>query len=323
MDAGADQSGMKFSNSLIAAVSVCLLALPVLPGSTAVLPEITSYRDIKITPNRDMAGESRGELRADAAEVAELLKIQSLVSTLRKSQKVGAGSEHLSRPMQQARMLCLLKIFIASQEVRKVVATINFDLSRSNEELDQLTSRRNMTANMINTFNFMQGGTLGIIKQSCSFPGTTVPTAARQEIAMTSFGTGTGLAMVNLMLPSLWSRKVDTPPNILAHVFNANYSPADADQSYLWKYMSMPIPGSNLAFSRREILLKHWKDFAGLNSNDKRRERKLAATPAGSEQLRENIRLVSQRMDLLHDMKAHFEEFDAALYELHKAISFD
>jgi hypothetical protein len=293
------------------------------PAACAEASDAKSFLDIKMMPNRDLQGEARGELRADAKELADLLNIKPLVSALRKSKEAGTDSTHLPRSLQQARMLCLWKILIASQEVRKVVAAINFNLSRSNATLDALSAKRDMTLDMLNTFNFMQGGILGTIKQAASFPGHTVSQAARQEIAMTSFGTGTALAAIGLFVPSLWSRKIEPPPNILVHVFDPNYRPADAERNYLWKFMNSPIPGSNLALTRRQILIKHWEDFEGLNSKDESRLKKLAASPSESEQLNESIRIISQRMDLLHDMKTHFEEFDTALYELHKAITFN
>lgn len=304
--------------------AVLALGMTLIVSGAASADDAASFRDIKLTPERKLSSEQAGHLRADAQEIADLLKIAPLVERLRAQQQAGSSRLPPTRAFQNARLLCLWKIFIASQEVRKVVATINYDLSRSNQALDSLTSKRDMTINMLNTFNFMQSGILGTIKQGGGFEGRhQILPAARQEIGMTFFGTGTGLAAINLLIPPLWSRKIETTPNILVHVFDPSYRPADAEQSYLWKFMNSPIPGSNLALTRRQILIRHWEAFAGLKSKDERRLKKLAAAPSDSERFNESIRIISQRMDLLHDLRTHIEEFDTALYELHQAVTLD
>lgn len=311
-------------NSLVLRIALffCLLSLlshasPAI-ASTKSNPE---FLDIKMTPDRDLASEERGELRAEANELAELLKIKPFVEELRRQKSLGnAKTTQLPKALQHARMLCLWKIFIASQEVRKVVAMINYDLSTTRVNLDSLTTKRDMTINMINTANFMQGGVLGTIKQSLNLHGLHIPA---QEIGITTFGTGTVLATTNLFVPYLWTRKIDERPNLLGHIFDANFQPTDAKVSYLWKFMNSPIPGSKFKqLTRREILLKHWKDFEKINIDNERKAKQLSALPPDSgAQMRESIRIISQRMDLLEDLKSHLEEFDASLYELHQSIS--
>jgi hypothetical protein len=205
------------------------------------------------------------------------------------------------------------------EEVRKVVAIINYELAKSHVALDSLTSKRDMTINMLNTVNFMQGGTLGCVAKSIDFKYGYF--MADKEISEVSFGTSAGLPAIGLFVPSMWSRRIDSPPNTLARIFDPNYKPPASEQSYLWKFMNSPIPASPIKLTRREILIKHWEELEGLNSKDQKRIKRLAATPEGEESLREGIRIISQRNDLLFDLKTHIEEFDGSLYELHKVIS--
>ena len=302
-----------------AAILLCVCNTVLLAGP-ALANGAGSFRDIKMAPERDRAGEARGELRAEAQELASLLNIKPLVEKLQAAKlgQPGAGSE-TSRPIEQARVLCLWKIFIALQEVRKVVAVINIELSNSYETYNSLTSKRFMTANMLNAVNFMQGGILGTVNKSMNLKyGQPIPAT---EISITTFGLGTGIPAIGLLVPSIWSRKIDSPPNTLAHIFNASFKPADANNSYLWKFINSPIPGSTLNLTRREILIRHWEDFAALYSKDVNCTKRLAAMPNAEERLTENIRILSQRINLLQDLKTHIEEFDASLYELHKAIA--
>ncbi len=290
-------------------------------GTNACLAaEVKMFRDIRMTPERNPVSESQGELRADAREVADLLKIRPMVERLRGEKQRGVlDTLHLSKPMQQARLLCLWKIFVASQEVRKATAQIHYDLAESYASVEKLQARQNMTINMISTYNFMQGGTLGTIKQSLGLHG--VGQAPRQEIAEVGFGTSTVLGLVNLLIPSFFREKISGGPNSLSLYTNSANSPADADRSYLWKYLDSTIPGTQL--KRREILVKHWQDFARLNTEDAITVRQVSASPNADEKLSEGIRTIKQRLTLLHDLETHIEEFDGCLYELHQAISFN
>ena len=278
-----------------------------------------SYRDIKMAPNRDRVAESRGELRTDAQEASRILRVEPLVEKLKATKEAGITATQLPRPIQQARLLCLVKIFIAMEEVRKVVGVINRELSVSYTALDSLTTKRDMAMNMLNTTIFMQAGVLGCISQGVNFKYGQPITS--KTVATVNFSNITGLSAVGLLVPSIWSRRIDSPPNFLAHIFNESYRPGDAEKSYLWRFMSSPISGSTDGLTRREVLIKHWEDFAALDSKQERQVKRLAAMPAGEERLSESIRILSQRITLLHDLKTHLEEFDGSLFELHNAIT--
>lgn len=293
-------------------------------ASGAWADEQKPFRDIKMAPDRDLASEARGELRIDAREVADLLEIAPMVERLRALQKSPASDTHRSRAVQTMRLLCLWKIFIAAEEVRKVVAQIDYDLAVSNQGLDELSARKNSITNNINSVNFMQGGILGIIKNCISLPGRYNNPHIAQEIAIVNFSNGIALSMTNMFIvPRLINRKVDAKANMLAHIFSPTYRPADAQQSYLWKFFNAPIPRSQNGLTRREILIKHWEAFDGLRSSDEKNLTLLSALNPSEKVLHENMRVVNQRIDLLQDMKTHIEEFDASLFELHKAITLD
>lgn len=272
-----------------------------------------------MTPDINQEVETSHELRADAREVAEILKISPLVEKLKAAKAAGQTAEIMPRPLLNAKMLCLWKIAQCILEVRKMVAAIDYDLASSNVALDQLVVRGNNIQNMLNTFNFAQGGTLGIIKQSMSLHGMSGPA---QYPGMTTFGLGTVLASLNLILPSMWVRRADSPPNTLSHFVHSSHPFQDSSESYLWQFLSSPIPGSKYgSLTRREVLIKHWEDFAGLRSANERLLRRLSSTPDDRESFVESIKLLNERLALLHDLKTHIEEFDGSLYELHKSIS--
>lgn len=301
-------------------VSVCVLALL---ATSSMCKEEKAFRDIKMTPERDEVSESAGALRVDAAEVAELLNIAPMVERLRQLQKEApTDSTHRSRNVQSMRLLCLWKIFIAEQEVRKAVAQIDYDTGVAFQSLHKLEARQNSIINDINQINFMQSGVLGVIKNSISFKGRHNNPVAAQEIAMTAFGTSMALSLTNMLIvPRFMNQRVDSKPNMLSFILNSERKPSDLAQSYLWKFFNKPIPRSSVTLTRREILIKHWEDFDGLRSSDVKNNNVLASMSPDERILKENIRAVNQRIDLLQDMKTHIEEFDTSLFELHQTIT--
>lgn len=282
------------------------------------------FLDITITPERNKEAEAQGQLRADAQEVAEILNIAPLVEKLRreKHKKESEATVH-SKAIHNTRLLCLWKIMIGMQEVRKVVANINYDMARSAVALEGLQRKQNMTTNLLNATNFLQFGVLGVVRNSLALNQFYT---TDDIIAVNQFGLGTVIPSIGFVLPSLLSRKVVAQPNMLGHVLNPSYRPADADRSYLWKFMHSKIPGHCILdpehkFTRRELLIKHWEKFADLDCKDENRLKQLTALPVGNESVTESIRIVTQRLNLLADMRIHIEEFDGSLYELYKAIS--
>lgn len=275
------------------------------------------YVDIQITPARNLVAEANNELRADAAEMADLLNIRPVVEMLRTAQRSGKDMSESPKALQSARLMCLWRMFVASEEVRKVVAQINFDIAVNNVHLETLNNRKRLANNLINTFNFTQNGVLGIVKNSLAIAA--VYPIFRQEIAMTSFGMSGCLPVINMYAPNLIYRKTTDGANMLSHVTDPGYRPESANQSYLWKYFNSPIPGKNPKEPRREVILKHWEALKGLSATNEKQRDLMAGS---NEKTRlEGIKIVSQRIEILHDFKTHVEEFDGALFELHQAVT--
>lgn len=138
---------------------------------------------------------------------------------------------------------------------------------------------------------------------------------------MASFGTGTAMALVTLLIPGMFCRKIEGERNSLSHILDPSYAPADASNSFIWQFLDSELPGTGL--TRRQVLVNHWRDFAGLNVASAVTVRKVGGDPQSDEKLLESIRTLQQRMTILHDFKTHVEEFDGCLYELHHAITFE
>jgi len=298
---------------------ICLatLGLGFLFNGAAEAKASKEYVDIQITPARNLMAEANSELRADAAEMADLLNIRPVVEMLRTHQRSGKDMANAPKDVQSARLMCLWRMFEASEEVRKVVAQINFDIAVNNVHLETLNNRKRLTNNTINTFNFMQNGVLGIVKNSLAIAA--LYPIFRQEIAMTSFGMSGCLPVINMYAPKLIYRKTTEGANMLSHVTDPGYRPEYANHSYLWKYFNSPIPGSSSKEPRREVLIKHWEALKGLSATNEKQRDLMDGT--NEKARREGLGAVSQRIEILHDFKTHVEEFDGALFELHQAVT--
>jgi hypothetical protein len=311
---------------LFSATSILLILSSVsLPLSAYAFGEgdsFKSYRDIKITPEIvvNAAPSADGVMRADADEIADLLHVRSLATTIRSAK--ASNVSPLPRNIQQARLLCMYKVMIASEEVRKTIGIIDYEIANTNSDLGALVAKRNQFSNSVNIANFMQGGAAGTVKQSLAFPGGSTP-APRQEIAMASFGTSIALSLINLLAQKAWHRPMDSKPNSLAYVYDGARQPLDANESYLWKFLNLKIPGSSSPLTRREILVKHFSAISRIDSSDDKMVKRVTAIPSPEKQLNESIAVLSKRIDLLHDLKSHVEEFDGSLYEFHRAIEID
>lgn len=298
---------------------ICLVVVLICAGvcPSAIAETSKEYLDIKMTAVRNLSAEANNELRADAAEVADLLHMRPVVEMLRTAQRSGKDMSLSPKAMQSARLMCLWRVFQASEEVRKVVAQINYDIAVNNVHLETLLSRKRKVNNLLNVFNFTQSGVLGCVKNGLAI-GAVYP-IFRQEIAMTSFGITGCLPLVNMAAPKAIFRRTTDSVNMLSHVTDPNFRPAYSNQSYLWKYFNSPIPGSSSPEPRREVILKHWETLKGLSATNPK-QRELMAGTHDKARL-EGIGIVSQRIEILHDFKTHIEEFDGALFELHQAIS--
>lgn len=307
-------TGMKLFNLIRLIVPAILLQTLITPAFAT--PK-ENFLDIKLTPDRDLSSEAQGYLRADAREMEQLLGVSSIVEKIKNAKQGGQDTASLPKATQNARMLLLWRMLEASEEVRRVVNEIDFDLAETHIALDGLVAKKNMTSNMLNTANFFQGGICGVVKNSMALKKYNP--VARQTIAISSFSTSLLLSTINLTVPYWYHKRPDRNGNMLAHIFDPAYKPRDAQNSYLWKFFNSPVPGAPQALTRREILVKHWQSFGGVRAGDDRTIKLVTDSPDND--INESIGLLNQRVSLLQDMKTHIEEFDACLFELHQSTT--
>ena len=302
---------MKFLRTILLCILLAVGAVSATPAE-ADTRNVKAFVDITMVPAH--TGQP-GELTLDALEAAQILKILPMVERLRREAVTASPP---SKIVSQMRLLVICRIMAASEEVRKLVASINRDLASANIALSELSAKRARTGNMITAATFTQGGILGVLGKSGQLAGYPPQSAVK---VVTASSIAIGLSTVNMFVtPHLYHSRIDNGPNSMTNFLSLNLNPPDANRSYLWQYFNQPVLGSPITITRRELLLKHWKAFLGFDATNKLSVQKMSGLPDGAENVDEGIGRVNERIALLHDLESHVEEFDTSLYELHKSI---
>ncbi|MGH9548558.1 MAG: hypothetical protein ACRD3W_04250, partial [Terriglobales bacterium] len=144
--------GASLIRRVVAPISLCAIIIGCLAiRASAVDENRKQYLDITMIPDSS-AAEAQGLMRPDAEEIAELLKIKPLVDRIRAAKQSGETDySHMPKPILQAKILCLYKIMIAKQEVRRLVAQLDRELAEGNIALNTLTARKGNFANAVTT----------------------------------------------------------------------------------------------------------------------------------------------------------------------------
>ncbi len=243
-----------------------------------------------------------------ASEAAQLLKVNSVVGQL--VQMKGSSDTRrvaeLDLHLQEALLAGMLDVRIATDKIDDEL-NYSYDVI-----LSRLLMRRGKLLQWNYDATFIQTGVFSAIAGLLFLKG--YPKAGN-ELFIVQSSIGTLLSALGLVLMHGGWRKIDTPPNSLAAVFDLessySFSPMIAE------FLNLPSPESKTQ-SRRAFLIEKWKStrVATLNLDKPRNRDKVAA--AGSCKF-DTIKIVQNRIDLLHSLKTRLEEIDAELFDLAQA----
>ncbi|MBA3992670.1 MAG: hypothetical protein C0469_04025 [Cyanobacteria bacterium DS2.3.42] len=247
-------------------------------------------------------------LKPGASEAAQLLNVKSVVGQLvqMKGSSDTRRAAELDLQLQEAILAGMLDVRIATDKIDDEL-NYSYDVV-----LSRLLMRRGKLLQWNYDANFIQTGIFSAIAGLLFLQD--YPKAGNQLFIVQS-SIGTLLSALGLALMHGGWRKIDTPPNSLAAFFNLessySFSPMIAE------FLNSPSPASKKQ-SRRTVLIEGWKSrrVATLNLDKPRNRDKIAAT--GSCKF-DTIKIVQNRIDLLHSLKASLEEIDAELFELAQA----
>ncbi len=186
--------------------------------------------------------------------------------------------------------------------------------------LDRMERQRDRIIQLTNNVNFLQQSTIGFIAGSFGLAGTNSDVLATNRLSIVSAGVSSGLALASMVeLRGGW-RPDKATPNALGAAFKKEtvykLSPVTI------RYLNAVAPNSPLNLSRRETLIKYWKESKVLSVNIKRDStvQKLCVEGKAHHWWSETIHLINNRITMLFDLRAVMRSSNVAFLELLQAI---
>jgi hypothetical protein len=249
-------------------------------------------------------------LDSHAIEAARLLRIQGQVAQLIAAKGVSAED-----PAKQALELNVLESALCGAlEVRVAADQVDSEINYANDVvLGELLAKRGKALQRNYEMNFIQAGTFGSI---AGYMYLKHYSKVGNEMFVISGGIGTALSIEAIHLMRGGKRPIDGKPNSLSDVFNL---PIDEDYKFsplIAEFLSSKAPDSQK--NRSEELISYWKanKVVDVNLDKKKTLEQLAAEPQARY---DTIKIVGNRVAMLHELLAHIESFDAELLALLQA----
>ncbi len=252
---------------------------------------------------------SASQYTPGSIEVARLLKIESFVEELSSLKRTGADPARTC----QLELFVLEKSLEGALEVQVASDKVDEDLYYNYHViLSNLLQTRSKWLQYNYDANFLQSGILGIVAGRLylsrkSFQGD------QKFVISGSNGVGlTTLAM--LQMHGFW-RKVDTGPNSLGEILNLHPADEYRFSPFVSSILNSVPPGSTDGRTRRELLNDVWKQSHVTTMNLKS-EKNLKAVASMPSHKYDTIKVVKNRITLLHSLKKDLESFQTAVLEL-------
>lgn len=187
--------------------------------------------------------------------------------------------------------------------------------------LDRMERRRDKVVQLTNNVNFLQGGILGQIATSLGLTGRPQDILATNYIVITTSAVSTGMAALALVEQHGGWRIGKAKPNTIGAVFGKNSEHISLSPTTVGYLNTVPAD-SRLNLSRREMLIKYWKESKILSVNVKRDTmvQKLSAEGKAHHWWSETIKLMNNRLTMLFDLRAVMRSGNVGFYELLKAV---
>jgi hypothetical protein len=264
------------------------------------------------------ASAQQPELKANAADAAKLLNIQPQVEqliALKQNSDSGNGSAEETR----LQLLVVKKILGGSLDVRKATDLIDNQLASEYTAQGQMLASRNRGLELNNIANFSQNGIISLISGSLDLDGQH---KVANEMCIVSGSTTLLLSSIALAQTRAGKRNFDAEPNMLAQVLTLDAPEEQRFSPLLWSYLNSVPTDSKDGMTRREHLIARWKHQGVLTVNLDKHENleKLAVQEPAHKRRSETVKLVTNRIVMLHDVHTLVESLDRDLVDLLGAV---
>ncbi len=256
------------------------------------------------------AGDAPQNINKFARGAAVLLGVQALVN------------DASNRPDDQNTRLQITRDIIEAFLDASVDANlIEREILIESQIVNKMTRQRDMAVQMTNIANFYQIGILGIISDALPLYAGKNNALYANRVNIVSGGLILGLAGAATLETQGGLRTKHANPNHLGEVFA---KPTSVRLSPLMvRYLDAPSPFSETNLSRRQELIKYWKESKLLNIDVSKEANieKLSAEGKAHHWWNENIKLINNRITMLYDLRALLRSSHYGLDELLVSIN--
>ncbi len=279
-----------------------------------------------IPAHRRSAHETTAQLAPTATGVANILGVQA------QANKLAAAAQQDNPPpdLVSEQLWLTRRVLYAVLDVGRAVDAVDLEIAVEREAVDHLKRMRDLAIQMTNTANFFQINVLGlIIDGPLSLTGSARKNLYANRLNIVSGLTVGGLAGLTIIEHPGGVRLERVHPNTLAPVFNLDNNNAPVLSQEICDFLNAPtfhLSGSGATLSgetRMQKLVTYWQESKVISSKieSQSEKEKLAAVPPGHRQINERIKLISDRIRMLYDVRTMISLMDEGLSDLLRAIN--
>jgi hypothetical protein len=198
---------------------------------------------------------------------------------------------------------------------------VGHEIDQEFKVLDRMERHRDRVVQLTNNVNFLQGSIFGPVATSLGLAGTDADVLATNYISIISAAISTGLAAVTMLEQHGGLRPGKAQTNALVAAFGKDSQHIRLSPVTI-RYLNTVAPNSPTNLSRREVLIKYWKESKVLNVNIKRDSnvQKLSVEGEAHRWWSETINLINNRVTMLTDLRAVLRSSNVGFDELLKAV---
>lgn len=217
-------------------------------------------------------------------------------------------SERLADNRVDKQLAVIKRTLHNALEVRSASDEIDNQLSLEYAAKGAILGARSRAIQYNNILNFAQSGTLGVISQSCALRKQAVPA---ETLNLVSGSLVLLLSSIALLQQHGGKRPSKPELNVLAQVLVPGTTKEACIPPSVMQYFNTSDAANGM--TRRELLIERWRKSGVIMTNLKNEGNlsKLSASTQTSE--KESVRLITDRIVMLHDVKTEIESMDTQL----------
>ena len=262
---------------------------------------------------------SDAQLSPTARGIADILRVRSEADEL-----VAAASRSSTAPSLVPKQLWMTRRLLYSVlDVSTAADVLDLEIDTEREAADRLKRMRDLSVQATNTANFFQINVLGlIIDGPLSLTGSERKQRYANRLNIVSGLMVGGLAGLTVIEGQGGIRLERVAPNTLASVFSLNAGNSPGLSQQICDFLNTPPLNLSTSETRMQILVNYWKQAKILKSNVSKQSvrEKLAAVPAGHRVIDERLKLMTDRIRMLKDVKAIIQLMNDGTGDLLQAI---